>query len=83
MLSSLAGWCWQVLVLNEAGQDVPKFLKSMAARGPMPHGGGVGLGKPKASDREVDNFGAAEEEASATQEDSFGDEECEKLTTSV
>lgn len=27
--------------------------------------------------------GAAEEEASATQEVSFGDEECEKLTTSV
>merc|ERR1711988_1001199 len=49
-----------VLVLNEAGQEVPKFLKSMAARGPVSHGGAGGLSKPKASDREVDNFGAAE-----------------------
>eukprot|EP01052_Picozoa_sp_SAG31_P000405 SAG31_NODE_12_length_38498_cov_21.161671_21_plen_445_part_00 len=52
-----------VLVLNEAGQDVPKFLKSMAARGPTPHGG-ISMAKSRTpSDREIDNFGKENEPA--------------------
>ena len=39
-------------VLNEAGQEVPKFLKSMAARGPVQNSGIVSSGQTR-SDRDI------------------------------
>jgi superfamily II DNA/RNA helicase len=50
-----------VLILNEAGQEVPKWLKSMAARGPMPRYAGD-LGRTKKSDREIDATAEVTEE---------------------